>query len=482
MDRKKSLLFALAMVVVVAALCANLANDWRETREIPAKTALVLPFEIAAYSRTVAPSGLTCEEATGATYGFLTYDTVRMALARSSIPASTPYANCYLDTAAMIADPEVALTQLLSQAFDPDVFYAFLEKEFTMTLNNVAEKGNRRSGNLAWGSGQLGAGALTAFQRTGQRRFVKLYALHFSRIMQLRDSEIGYFDTFHNRLMDAWGSTNLGENAGQSGTWVAHVTHFSVIMAPATGFAREILANPNLAEFLPFANDVVTFFDTAFTQFDVDLRQVEGTNEFWHWRPLVEKYEATNHIHLQGEALLNMFAITKDAGYRARIVEILRVFEHGAIVDDYGFAAWNYFPYFQVPEQMDSRNARQYSEFIWKAALTIPFIYAAHRDGFEVNQDLIAAMNKTIMEHVLANNGVARNFHPKGSVPIEDREIRLNSNGPADSIYGMLSAAHEVPDVSDRVRTIVSTRPDLFPDGWLGSIKLARGYAHYLQP
>ncbi|MGI9357191.1 MAG: hypothetical protein ACR2PF_18795 [Rhizobiaceae bacterium] len=86
---------------------------------------------------------------------------------------------------------------------------------------------------------------------------------------------------------------------------------------------------------------MVEFFDRAYPQFDVDLRPVEGTDEEWYWRPVVEMFEALNHIHVLGQALLNMYAVSRNRHYEERIGTILRVFEKSMVINDDGMASWN---------------------------------------------------------------------------------------------------------------------------------------------
>lgn len=428
----------------------------------------------------VVPPGLSCDAATDEARAFFAYQAVFEALMQDKPPAQIAYLDCFLPGGSAISSPKEARERFLSEAFDADVMYSYLNHAAAVALTQTINQGELRHGKLAWASGHLGSAALTAWDRTGQVRFVTFYLSYFDKLMALRDSQLGIRDDFHGRVMDAWGSANLGRNTGDPSIWVAHVTHFSVIMGPATGFAQRVLTDPALAAYRPQAERIVAFFDSAYPQFDVDRRRPDGTDELWYWRPLIDQYEATNHLHIQGEALVNMYLATRNPDYAERIRAILRIFEKGAEIDAQGFAAWNYNPYFQTEEQSRDHNARERSEFVWKGGLTVPLLYKATAAGFPVDPALMAAITHTVRDWVVADNTFKRNINPQESGPINERDRRTESAGPAASITGFLQAADADPEIAARIRTMVATRPDLFPQGWFTSDKMSRGYAWFL--
>ena len=428
----------------------------------------------------IVPPGLSCYAAKDELRAYFTYQMVFEALKKNTRPAEIAYLDCFVPGGSMQPDVLAVREKFLSGSFDADVMYSYLNYAASVVITQTIQQGDLRHGKLAWASGHLGSVALTAYERTGQIRFVTFYLGYFEKLMALRDSVLLLNDEFHGRVMDAWGSANLGRNSGDPSIWVAHVTHFSVIMVPATGFALRIQTDPALAAYRPQAKQIIAFFDTSYPQFDVDLRQPEGTSEKWYWRPLIDQYEATNHLHVQGEALLNMYLATGNPVYADRIRAILRIFAKGVKIDEKGFASWNYNPYFQTDEAMGNHNGREQSEFVWKGGLTIPFLYKAKKAGFEVDAALMTALTHTVRDWVVADNTYKRNVNPKNSGPINARRSRLDSAGPAASITGFLQAADADPAIAERIRQMVATRLDLFPDGWFASDKMARGYAYFL--
>lgn len=443
-------------------------------------TPLTPGFAFPAPETLTVPPGLDCDAAAKGKLAFVTYNTVVTALFAGTDPSTIEYLRCFLPDAVGSTDAEAVRVRMLSEVFDADVMYAYLDQALNGVIWDAIQQGKTRQGRLAWNSGHLGDAAYVAYIKTGQERFMRRYLDHFALLLELTDQKLGLHDDFHDRVMNSWGSANLGSNSGNDSMWVAHVTHFSTIMGPATAFAARILADPALAVYRPEAERIVAFFDAAYPQFDGDLRQPEGTEEQWYWRPLLGKFEATNHLHVQGEALLNMYAATGNPVYAEKVRAIIRIFEKGAIIDDQGFAAWNYHPYFQIEKAKGDHNAVLYSEYVWKAALTVPFLYAAEAAGFEIRPELMTAVTRSIRDFVVADNSYKLNVNPKDSGDLTSRDYRKGWTSPAASIAGFLSASVDDPVIADRIRMMVATRPDLYPKGWFVSDKLARAYPWFL--
>ena len=475
MQRNIPLSTGAVLAVILVAVGFLIADDPQEFTRKPIDP----PFEIVEFPDMEVPGDLDCAAATGQSYAYLAYSAVRAALEAGTAPAEISYLDCFLPVNALQGDAGAVLQRFTARVFDADVLYGFLEREFEEILRVVVKAGNARHSKLAWGTANLGETALIAFEATGQRRFLDLFRNYFDRVMLLTDRALGYYDVYHERVMDAWGSSNLGRASGDPSKWVAHVTHFSVIMNPATGFARAVKANPSLSEYSDWAQEIVTFFDGAYRQFDVDLRPAEGSDERWYWRPLVDKFEATNHLHYLGRALLNMYAMTGDPFFAERIDWIIRVFENGVTLHEDGMASWTYGPYFQVESAFNDRTSRQFSEYAWKGEKTVPFLYEAVRDGFDIEPAVLNAVTKTIRDHIVDGGSYKRNVHPKGSGPIRVKDLERKP-GLAYSISGYLVAATEDPRIETQIVEMVAGQPDFFKGGWFAHRRMARAYAALL--
>ncbi len=422
-------------------------------------------------------TGRTCDEATNSLNAYFTYEQVRKQLDESRPVASIEYINCFWADSDVPDDPLVALEELIGGVFDSNVLYSYLRVAFSRAFVQ-GEQTDQYHRISAWAAYSFGKTAVEAYDRTGERRFVELYVEYFELLLKLRDVELGYYDDYHGFSMNSWGSNNLKKKR-----WVAHITHFSVIMGPATSIARRIKADAKLADLDAFADRVVEYFDDAYPEYHSDRRKISKTNQLWYWRPVQNKFEATNHLHLQGEVLLNMYALTGNPSYSIMVDNIIEVFENGVELDDQGLISWNYHPYFQVKQAMSDKNARENSEPTWKAALTIPFLFRAEKDGFEVDNRVMAAIIKTILEHVIVDNDYAITLHPDNGLsnPRPDQEwIFDRYKSETDTITRFLVVTNVNPEISERIRKFVATRRDLLPNGWFSTPQASEGYAFFL--
>ncbi|MEM9313169.1 MAG: hypothetical protein AAGA95_00965 [Pseudomonadota bacterium] len=447
----------------------------------------LIPEELAAAADD--PETL-CKFALQPSFAYATYVKVNDQLAAGDDPEKIAHLDCFFDETDGRTAAEL-FAEFKGDIFNDDVLYGFLEQNFNELFTTSRDAGrNRNGGVFAWGSRNLGKTAVVAYKRTGQKRFLQLYVDYFNNIMTLRDEVLGIHDDHHGRIMSSWGvdGTYFGRRRGQ-GKWVGHITFFAAIMQPATSFARIVRNDPKLKEFEPFAEEVVSLYRRAYPEFDMDFKAVPDTIFRWYWRPLIGKFEATNHVHLLGESLLDMYVLTGDELYADRVRMFLRVFETSVMLDDDGLAAWTYFPYFQQERHIQKYIQERHSEVVWKGALTVPFVYQAVQDGFELNPATYAAITKTIREHIVANNDYSNNIHPKGSGSILDfsKKPGVRKSGPATSIVGFLTAAAEDPAIAKQIRTTIATRPDLFPKGWFTRAErtltdqMPIGYAYMLE-
>ncbi|MGR3659737.1 MAG: hypothetical protein ACU0CA_00940 [Paracoccaceae bacterium] len=430
------------------------------------------PFDIADVHSQEIPDGLECDAVLSPSYAYDVYRSIQVALGAGKNTDEILYIDCFMPQGEGNETASEALVRFTSTVFLADVLYGYLEISFEDYLRNVMDEGDARFGNFAWRASYLGQAAFEGFMSTNETRFLGLYIKYFDRLMMLRDSELGYRDDYHKKIMASWGTTKLNNKRFGKPLWVSHVTHFSITMISATSFAREIQFRPELASYRPWADKVLEFFDLAYRQFDSDLRAVEGIDEQWFWRPLQDKYEATNHIHLQGQALLNVYAVTGNPLYKDRIEQFIRIFLKAVKYYDDGSVSWHYSPYFQVESAAEDDNNLQVAEYSRKGALTVPFLFKAEQDGFAVETKLMDALTLTIRDYITGGGVYKVHTHSfEGEERIEfEEEMKFHS------ISGYQYAASRDPKIEENILGIVSSQPENYRGGWFMHSALARSY------
>lgn len=421
---------------------------------------------------------VNCSQVLSPQQQYARYRTAVLGLAKGLEPEIIPGLSCFLgDDVGRRLEPRQAYQKLVASTFNSDVLYGALVKEFEANLALDRQLGLKRDAGLAWPGAYLGEAALVAYRKTGQLRFVALFVDYFDAVLERRDDRLGRFDSQHQRVMKAWGSVTIGRTR-----WIAHVTHNARIIYPATQFARIVLGEPSLERFHAKAFQYLATAEETLREFDADLVQVPGRPGMrWYRRPADGNLEATNHVHVVGNAWLNLYALTRDPGYRERVEQLISVFEEGIHQEPGGLVSWNYFPVFATQERSDPtfQNGQDFSEPVWKASLTGPFLLRASQQGFEMPPQLIEALGRTFSTLTFQGDQLWRNVSRQRSrfvdVQKDRQKLGMLTNTSILVEFGSVS-----PDIPRKVAMLVSSRPDLFPKGWLSSPAALLSYAYYL--
>jgi hypothetical protein len=336
---------------------------------------------------------------------------------------------------------------------------------------------------------------VVAYRNTGETRFLDLFRQAFDQILERRDSVTGFQDALRQRSTHGWSSINISEekrsNHKGKPFLVGHITHAARIVYPATEFVRLVQQSPQLtARYGADAQRYITASRAAIDDFDTDWKPVAGLRVpgsdrplFWYRRPITNSLEATNHVHMVASTWLNLGQITGQTSYHEKAVDSLAVFQQGVKKENNHTVHWNYFPFFATKEQQRFANGREYSEAVWKASLTTPFIARAQRLGLEQAKPLSAAIAHSINQEILGDGELRRNLSSKQSRWFDPGDTKDKKQlGKINNITYFLEYESIEPEIGRKIRRLFATRPDLLPMGWLGSPSGALGYAHLLRP
>jgi len=425
----------------------------------------------------VGTSLASCDKVLAVGHAYKNYQAVWKQLKSGADPKAIQNIGCFIAVSDGL-DAASAYQRLIATSFDRNVLYDYLVEQepavFKLASNSYSE-------TLAWRGGYLAETAITAYQRTKDRRFLDFFVGYFDKVLSLRDSERGMTDVYHGRIMASWGEYRpafvwIGPVPLTMNLWVAHITHAARIALAASEFIRIVMGDPALADYKPTAERYLKATVTALAEFEQDRAPIPGTSITWYTRPFTGEPEPTNHLHTLGSVYINLVAATGDETMKKRVDDLIRVFEQSVQTADDGTVYWQYFPYFA--DQTVGANGREFSERLWKASQTAPFLYRAYAAGYPVPESLIKAMANTFLTHIVRDDQVLRNVSPVQSGPIQPDDKLLSHLA---GIVTWLEFSNYQPAIAGRIASLVGARPDLFPGGWFVSTDMARGYAFLLR-
>jgi len=434
-----------------------------------------------------------CHQALDSRNAYPTYRRALEELRRGSTIATIPHLGCLLPADGRERSSGDLYAQLVSEVFLPNVLNGYLQKRLGEVIAQDIQQGQRRDAGLAWPGAYLLEACVVAYRNSGETRFLDLFQQTFDQVLQRRDIHTGYRDVLRERATHGWSSINISEEKRSKHNGppflTGHVTHAARIVYPATEFARVVRSRPELqSRYGASADRYVAASRDAINDFNEDWQVVPGQTVpgsqrplRWYRRPITNSLEATNHVHMVASAWLNLAQLTADPSYLQKAQDAVAIFRKGTTEKPQGFIHWNYFPFFATKERKLYSHGREYSEAIWKASLTTPFIARAGRQGLPEAKQLSTSIARAIHREVLSETNIRRN--------ISSQDSRwFDPNDPADkkqlgkltNVTYFLEYADLEPAIARQLRRLTAGRPDLFPRGWIGSESGALGYAHLL--
>lgn len=430
-------------------------------------------------SITVVRHSPECEELTSPSNAYITYKTSIEKLQKGK-SFTQSNAACLLPEGSLVSsDPTIARQKILESNFNSDVLYTAIQKKLSSIIDEDKSLGLKRKASLAWAGVYLSEASLIAFEKTGERRFLDLVRDHTNELIKRRDDQLNRTDQLRGRVMKAWGSTNLTADRkryGNASQWISHVTHNARIVFPATEFARIVKSDPSLSDYTDSADQFIRVAEETLAEFEEDYKATPGYKGIqWYYRPIVDKYEATNHLHMIARTWSNLAALTGKAAYSDRSRQVFDIFMRGANKEPGGLLSWQYAPFFvNEKEGKKYRNNEDYSEPIWKATLTSQFLLQSHVQNGYPDTETIRSIAKGFNNVTFRNNGIWRNVAMRESRFFDPKSDGINPNVVTLASYSTLE-----PDIGRKIKKLVATRADIFPNGWLFPEGLL-AYAYFL--
>ena len=365
---------------------------------------------------------------------------------------------------------------IVKNTFHPGILYYAIDNWFKDVLARDAVLGNHIG--LGWPGAYAAEAALVAFINTKQKRFLDLFVNYYDTVLERRDDKTGRFDEFHNKTMNAWGGWSTDLDITE---WVAAVTPNARIVYGGTKLARIVRNNPYLkGKYGAAAARYLSVAKTTMDAFEVDWKSIPNYKGVkWYVSPYRWSIEATNHVHQAGTVWLNLAALTNNVKYKQRVQYTIDVFLKGLKKGPNGTLYWNYFPYFAKKEKKEYANGREFSERVWKASLTAPFLLRAKAQGFKIPDYVVPALAKTFTTLTFQERNLLSNLSPiKSSFfdPIVDQRLL----SMAQNSVTLIEFQSVEPALATRIATLIGNRPDLFPRAWASGTHGLLAYAYML--
>jgi hypothetical protein len=231
------------------------------------------------------------------------------------------------------------------------------------------------------------------------------------------------------------------------------------------------VSDDGLKDYQNIANKYLDIIIQIVDEFEEDYQPVPRSNYKYYFRPTTDRLEPINHAHAVGNTFVNLYAITGDSKYKARVEEIARVFMDNVYVESNGSYSWTYFT-----KEVGLRK-NELSEPMWKSQITASFPLHVYNEGILFSEHDIQMIANTLKKNIIVGNEVntftsLRNFKA------------IDANDPPAGVYGIVGwmAFDPIdPEVGDVIVDTITKRPDIFKGGWLANSNISRGYAYLLK-
>jgi len=198
---------------------------------------------------------------------------------------------------------------------------------------------NPEPGNLAWGESYRLLSYVTAYEATGDARYLDLFCARFTLVLALRDDKTGQQDAGRGRVMKAWGTKGY-----TGGEWFCWLAHAGMIAYPAARFVRIVNADDKLAAYRPQADAFLAAVRETVAEFDADWRTGPGPDEGHYTNGPRGDGLPLNMQNALGCILLDLAAVTGDNAYLDKATRLAQYFKARLKKREDGAFTWEYWP------------------------------------------------------------------------------------------------------------------------------------------
>jgi hypothetical protein len=368
-----------------------------------------------------------------------------------------------------IMSVEKAYATFIRLPGNKDVLYDYLVDRMRGIVDKSVKFPKRRANILAWPWAYMAQACMLGYQNSHDERFLDLFIDSFDDVLDLRDSSLEKKDTFHNKVMRAWGS-----GSHIQGEWICHTTSTGRITFPAAMFVNAVNRDKKL--FAKYKRKATQYFAAvryAIEDQMVDYRMVSSDKEGYFLRAGYGTVEPLNHAHAFGSTVAVLYELTGEKQYFDIASSLASFFLNRVRKENNGSYSWSYNPDIEYSDQDPP-------EPYWKAGITTQFAHVAYHAGIVFNVTDMESMAKTFTLNIFQGNNKYNRHISQNNIELIDPNEKL-IKGKIRLLTNWIHFGHFDSKVIEITCDAVSYRTDIFKKGWFSSFSNSIAYAYRIK-
>lgn len=335
--------------------------------------------------------------------------------------------------------------------------------DFALNKGEGYSKMTNEKAHLAWGQGWLLEAYLNMYEATGNKKYLKKFAVHSERVANNADKNRGVMD-YKGRSKMGWSNTSYSKN----GKPIVHLAHSGMILYPLVKFSLMVKDRPDLSEYNAMANRYKVMAEKAVAEFESVWKYDARTGQGNYWlegdEPMTGVSRSTpqpfNGSLALGRVLVVLSQLTGEDAYRSKAMALALYFKTSLSKADSGAYVWPYRKDLAKPPEDFSHGATD-----------VDFAVQAFKAGIVFTQ---ADLEK------FANTLLSCNKQGKLSMYVDctDNPKKLADYSFSSIVWLEMSPVDCRPYkvAYDYVMNMLRTRKELSPMVLLGIAKLTKYY------